>query len=272
MGAASAGNAIGVTVALTILPGEIRDTNIWLHLKTGQHTIETRALTVPDPFSYASDLGPRYAGEEITRLFNLTHEWLAQIVMYQIYRGAGFPGHVMGAQRCSLAFFCGLVGWMSFRRSGGFDIGLAAALAAAGVAFHFQQSRPFLATFVCLAVTMAILESRRRLWVLPPVFLIPANLPRWILHGLVDARRILRRGTDLALRRKAERWNDRRIYGWRLACFVAASGLNPNGFRVIQILFLYRSSAIQWTIWSGSARSSGNPGSTASCYSVHWWC
>jgi len=30
----------------TLFSGEIRDTDIWLHLKTGQHTLETRALTV----------------------------------------------------------------------------------------------------------------------------------------------------------------------------------------------------------------------------------
>src|ERR1700730_14532637 len=86
--------ALSALLLLSMFSGEIRDTDIWLHLKTGQHTIGTRALTVPDPFSYTSDLGPRYTGEEITRFFNLTQEWLAQIVMYQIYRATGFPGLV----------------------------------------------------------------------------------------------------------------------------------------------------------------------------------
>jgi len=31
---------------LSLFTGEIRDTDIWLHLKTGQHTLETHALTV----------------------------------------------------------------------------------------------------------------------------------------------------------------------------------------------------------------------------------
>src|SRR6266481_256809 len=61
---------------LSLFSGEIRDTDIWLHLKTGQHTLETRALTVPDPFSYTSGMGSGYAGEDVTRYFNLTHEWL----------------------------------------------------------------------------------------------------------------------------------------------------------------------------------------------------
>src|SRR5437899_451452 len=77
---------LGAFLLLALFSGEIRDTDIWLHLKTGQHTLQTRALTAPDPFSYTSGLGgSRYAGEEITRYFNLTHEWLAQIAMYLIY-------------------------------------------------------------------------------------------------------------------------------------------------------------------------------------------
>src|SRR6516165_8926300 len=74
--------ALASMLLLSLFTGEIRDTDIWLHLKTGQHTLETHALTVPDPFSYTSETGTaRYAGEEVTRYFNLTHEWLAQIGM-----------------------------------------------------------------------------------------------------------------------------------------------------------------------------------------------
>src|SRR3979409_1932054 len=70
--------ALAAVLLLSLFTGEIRDTDIWLHLKTGQHTLETRALTVPDPFSYTSGMGAaKYPGEEITRYFNLTHEWLA---------------------------------------------------------------------------------------------------------------------------------------------------------------------------------------------------
>src|SRR5215831_8281531 len=174
--------AFAAFLLLLLFTGEIRDTDIWLHLKTGQHTLETRALTVPDPFSYTSDLRPKSAGEEITRSFNLTHEWLAQIAMYQIYRTTGFPGLVV-ARAALLMVFCGLVGWMSFRRSGDFYMSLAATFAAAGLAFHFQQSRPFLATFVCLAATMTILETRRRLWLLPPLFLVWANLHAGFFTG-----------------------------------------------------------------------------------------
>src|SRR5580704_15891417 len=166
---------LAALLLLSLFTGEIRDTDIWLHLKTGQHSLETRALTVPDPFSFTSGMGAaKYPGEEVTRYFNLTHEWLAQIGMYLIYSVAGFAGLTL-ARAALLIGFCALAGWMAFRRTDDFYIGLAAALVSAGMAFHFQQSRPFLVTFVCLAVTMAILESRRWMWALPAVFLIWSN-------------------------------------------------------------------------------------------------
>src|SRR5450432_2636703 len=107
---------MGLTVLLLLawFTGEIADTDIWLHLKTGQHTLETRALTVPDPFSYTSNLpGSSYAGEATTRYFNLTHEWLAQSIMYLVYTVAGFPGLVL-LRAAVLIGFCGLVGLMAY--------------------------------------------------------------------------------------------------------------------------------------------------------------
>src|ERR1700720_2323219 len=96
---------------LALFSGEIADTDIWLHLKTGQHTLATRALTVPDPFSYTSNMGGATAGEAATRYFNLTHEWLAQILMYGIYSVSGFPGLVLW-RAVLLIGFCWLVGLM----------------------------------------------------------------------------------------------------------------------------------------------------------------
>jgi hypothetical protein len=115
--------------------------------------------------------------------------------------------------------------------------------AAAGVAFHFQQSRPFLITFVCLAATMAILESGRRLWLLPPVFLIWANchagfLMGWLVFAAYCGEALIER-----LRNKPV-FNERQLWLAAGACFLA-SVVNPNGFRVIRILFFYRSSGIQ---------------------------
>jgi hypothetical protein len=87
---------------------------------TGQHTLQTHALTVPDTFSYTSNgNSAAYPGEAKTRYFNLTHEWLAQILMYLIHQTTGFPGLVL-ARALLLMVFCGLVGLMVWWRNRGF--------------------------------------------------------------------------------------------------------------------------------------------------------
>ena len=237
--------ALTALLLMSWFSGEIRDTDIWLHLKTGQHTLGTRALTVPDPFSYTSSLSSAaYPGEAKTRYFNLTHEWLAQILMYGIYSATGLGGLVL-LRALLLVAFCGLVGLMAFWRTRGFYRSVGAAIAAGGVAVNFQQSRPFLVTFVLLAVTMAALERRRWLWALPPVFVFWANCHGgfflgWLMLGAYCAEAAIQR-----LRRKPVE-GERRLWLVAAVC-ILASGLNPNGFRVLEILLYYRSSPLQST-------------------------
>jgi hypothetical protein len=236
---------LGLTAILflTWFTGEVGDTDIWLHLMTGRHTLETRALTVPDPFSYTSNLtSTAYPGEAKTRYFNLTHEWLAQILMYVIHGTSGFPGLVL-LRAMLLVVFCGLVGLIVWWRTGGFYRSLAAAIAAGAVAINFQQSRPFLVTFVLLAVTMAILERRRWMWALVPVFLFWANchggyFMGWVMLGAYCGEALIQR------LRKQPVEGERQLWLVTIASFLA-SAINPNGFRVIEIMLLYRGSGIQ---------------------------
>jgi len=232
--------ALTTLLLLTWFTGEIADTDIWLHLMTGRHTLEHRALTVPDPFSYTSSINSAaYPGEAKTRYFNLTHEWLAQAAMYVIHSATGFPGLVL-VRALLLLIFCWLVGLMVWWRTAGFYRSLAAAIAAGAVAINFQQSRPFLITFVLLAVTMALLERRRWMWALPAVFLVWANchggyFMGWAMLGAYCLEQLVRRTPWPA---------QRQLWMVSAACFLV-SGINPNGFRVIEIMLRYRSSGIQ---------------------------
>jgi len=224
-----------------LFSGEIRDNDVFWHLKTGQYILQHHSLPVPDPFSFASN-GASYAGEEITRRFNLTHEWLSQVLMYLAYRFLGFPGLVIG-RVLLLSIFCGLTGWIVLRRTGQFFVAVAAMLAAAAMAFYFAQSRPFLATFVFLALTMAILETRRWLWVLPPLFLIWANCHSgfvlgWLVCAAYSVELLVQR-----IHNKLPTEAPRLLLVTALS--IALSTLNPNGLRVLQVLQFYRSSGIQ---------------------------
>lgn len=236
---------LGLTalLLLCLFTGEIRDTDICWHLKTGQYILQTHALPVPDPFSYTTNMSvSKYAGEEITRRVNLTHEWLSEILMYLIYSAMGFPGLVLG-RAVLLASVCATVGWLAFRRNHNFYLSLASVLASAGIAFYFQQSRPFLATFVFFVATLAILETRRWMWLLPPIFLVWANCHGgfflgWFLCAIYCAEALTKRLRKMPLPDERELWMVSIVS-------ILVSGLNPNGFLIVRALWLYRSSEIQ---------------------------
>jgi hypothetical protein len=92
-----------------------------------------------------------------------------------------------------------LVAW---RRCGGFYRSLAAACATAGMAIRFALDRPYLITFLLLAATIAILEYRRWLWLLPPLFLIWANCHGgfflgWLVLAAYSAEALWQRAADV---------------------------------------------------------------------------
>ncbi|HUB77616.1 MAG TPA: hypothetical protein VMB03_02415 [Bryobacteraceae bacterium] len=216
---------------------EIYDSDFWWHLKTGQFIVEHRALPSPDFFAFTTASAvDAYRGEAITRHFNLTHEWLAQVFFYLVWRAAGFGGVVV-FRALLLAAMCGFVGLIAWRRCGGFYRSLAAACATAGMAIPFALDRPYLITFLLLAATIAILEYRPSVWLLPPLFLVWANCHGgfflgWLVLAAYAAEAFWRRSADA--RRLA-------IAG---AIAFLLSGANPNGFRIVQVLFYYRSSAL----------------------------
>ncbi|HEY1337629.1 MAG TPA: hypothetical protein VGF59_08975 [Bryobacteraceae bacterium] len=213
----------------------ISDSDFWWHLKTGQYIQDHRGLPVPDPFAFTTTgAKPAYAGEEITRHFNLTHEWLAQSLLYGIYRMAGFPGVVL-ARALLLTAFCGLAALIAYRRSGGLYRSLAAAMATAAAVTPFAVDRPFLVTFVLLAATLAIFEFRRFLWALPVIFLAWANCHGGFFLGLVAAAAY---SAEAWLRKEPDR---RQVWIWSAAATII-SGLNPNGYRIFEILVFYRNS------------------------------
>jgi len=99
--------------------------------------------------------------------------------------------------------------------------------------------RPYLITFLLLASTIAILETRRPMWLLPPLFLIWANC-----HGgfFLDGW-WWRLTPPSALPGVAQEASSRRPPPVdRRRGFRPGFGRNPNGFRILQILLYYRSS------------------------------
>jgi hypothetical protein len=247
--------ALCAVLLLGLFSREVYDSDFWWHLRTGQYIVEKHALPYPDPFAWTT-AGARdaYPGEAGTRRFNLTHEWLAQVIFYAVWR-AGGSAAMVAARAMTLTAFCALIGLIAWRRRGSVYGALAAALAAASVAQGFSLDRPYHFTYLLLAATMSILEFRRGLWLLPPLFAVWANCHSgyflgWVVLGAWCAESLVLRRRDTAL--------------WIVSGLsVLASGLNPNGFAIFRTLLNYQSSyltsrLIEWarpSLWPPSAFS-----------------
>ena len=232
---------------LGIFSTEIADTDFWWHLKTGQYVFEHHKLPVPDPFSYTSDLGePAYPGEENVRYFNLTHEWLAQLVWYVIYAIGGFPALVIW-KALLLACVCGAAGFLAARRSTNFHVGIVASVIGAPILGLFAVDRPALVSFALVALFVVILEGYREggrlawLWLLVPLQWVWANSHGGFFLGWVVLGAYAASAWSLPVERRRSLW----IVA---ALSVLASGLNPSGFRVFEILFAYRQSSLTRTL------------------------
>ena len=118
------------------------------------------------------------------RHFNLTHEWLSQVLMYAAYNVEGFAGIVL-ARAVLLASVCGLAGLSAARMSANFYAGVAAACATASVLVTFTADRPGVVTFLGVAVFVLLLELRRGWWALPPLAMLWANCHGGFVLGWV---------------------------------------------------------------------------------------
>jgi hypothetical protein len=244
--------AFAVILLMGMFSPEAYDSDFWWHLKTGQLLWQQHRLPVPDPFAFTTAGAPTaYRGELVTRQFNLTHEWLAQVWIYMAYALRGVAGVVL-FRAAVLTAFCGLVGLVSYRRSGGFFRSLAAAGAAAVVAMPFAQDRPFLVTFVCVAAMLALLEYRRWLWLLPLIMLVWANahggyVVGWVLLAAYCAEDLFQHSAD------------RRLL-WIAPASILISFVNPNGFQIVRVLLYYRQSFLTSTLLEWAPPSLWPPG------------
>jgi len=230
---------------------EVSDSDTWWLLKSGQYICQNHKLPVPDPFAYTTYMGkPAFPGEEHMRDFDLTHEWLSEVVFYLVYAGGGFAGLVL-FRAALLTAFCAVVGLVAFHRSKGFYRALGAAFLAATIADKFRSDRPFLIGFLMLALVVAALEYRRWLWALPPMFVVWANMHGGFFLGWAPLGAYCAEALFLRWRGRGPEGtpaDERRLWLVSAAC-VLASGLNPNGFRAATILFTYRQSALQGNLW-----------------------
>jgi hypothetical protein len=237
--------ALATIFLIGVFSTELADPDAWWHLATGRYIVTHRRLPVPDPFSYTSAIvPPANSAEASTERFNLTHEWLAQVVWYGVEAGGGF-GAVVLWKALLLTVLCATTGWVAWRRTGSTLWGVGAALAVSSLAIEFAHDRPSILTYVFTALFVGIFEQRGRLWLLPPLAIVWANCHGGFFLGWIVC---FAYAAEAVLRRLPDRRRILIISGLT----VLASGINPNGFGAIATVVRYRESSLQATLieWS----------------------
>ena len=137
----------------------------WWLLRAGEEMWRSGRVMLHDEFTHT-----------VSGRYWLNHEWGSQVLFYALYRTGGLPlltafcaGAVLSAWFLVSRLTRGPVAMRLLLIGGG------AALTTAGWSLRAQTL-----TLACFAATLWILVRRRFLWLLPPLFLIWANL-----HGAV---------------------------------------------------------------------------------------
>ncbi|MBN2055476.1 tetratricopeptide repeat protein [bacterium] len=157
----------------------VRDFDFWFHLATGRYVIDNHVIPSSDPFSHTA-----------TGRSWITHEWLAQVLLYSTYAKYGLSGPLVmkcGIMGAVAALLC-VLGW---RLGASVPVtALLLTMTAYGVTFR-AFLRPHVATDLLMAVLVLILRSpsvttsSRRWWLLPPLFAVWSNLHSGFVFGLL---------------------------------------------------------------------------------------
>jgi hypothetical protein len=220
---------------------EVTDPDFWWHLRAGQYIFETRSIPHTDIFSFT------FTGREW-----VTHEWLSEVLIYAIFKWAGWGGLVIGFALIVTAGFG--ISYYSCEKSGAHPfVSWGAVLLGAMSTAPVWGVRPQMFSMLLASSYLAILmnclrgQAGRSVWVLPPLMLLWVNLHGGYVLGLVlitialfgialdgllektPRAEVLRRAAPLAF--------------VLLACLMVVP-LNPNGFRLFSYPFETLSSPV----------------------------
>ncbi|MFZ0774193.1 MAG: hypothetical protein ACLP56_08355 [Candidatus Sulfotelmatobacter sp.] len=158
---------------LTMAARNVTDPDIWWHLKTGEYIAEHKSVPHTDPFSYTRASQPWVA-----------HEWLTELLMYELQRSAGFGGLILifAAILCAAFFFlylrCGPAPYMAG----------VATLCAAWATAPVWGVRPQVLSLLLTSLWLLILERSEHhpalLWWTLPLTLLWVNLHAGFALGL----------------------------------------------------------------------------------------
>ena len=206
----------------------VQNFDLWMHLSAGRYIVQQGHLPYAHPFNFTAPLREW-----------IDQEWLSQTLLYLLYRGVGVGGLVF-LKSALAAAAVGLALWLAVRRGATLPVAWALAVVAALLVRPRLTVRPHLVTLTLLPLWALLLGGwPRRRWVpyvLVGSMVLWANLHAGFLAGLIllglywlEAVWRWRRAGPEA---RAEGAREVRSLGFLLAAGVAATLLNPYGWRL----------------------------------------
>ena len=205
------------------------DPDLWWHLRTGQLILQNHGVFHTDPYSFTRFGQPW-----------INHEWLSEVLLFSIYRLAGFGGLIV-----SFAAVIAAALFLVFLRSPGRPyvaamVTLWGALASAST----WGVRPQMFSLLLGSVFLVLLDASERrpklLWWTAPLMLLWVNLHAGFPIGLAFiALFLVGEGLEAAFR--PEPWQKslsrlKQLAAALVLC-VALVAVNPNGIRLYRYPF-----------------------------------
>jgi hypothetical protein len=165
------------------------DSDFWWHISTGRYIVTNGSLPDSDPFSYTSVLEENKNLHPLRENFILKQYWLSQIIFYILYKYTGAAGIILLRASLLTATLI-FVLWRLKRWSVSLPISFIFAFILSCVMARSIGERPVLFTILFTVVVFFILEDfkekkDKRIFLLPPVMLLWANLHGGFILGVV---------------------------------------------------------------------------------------
>jgi hypothetical protein len=175
----SAGTIVLVmSVALYALSRTVADLDLWGHIKFGEHIWRTGRAIQPDPYSYVTG-GQTW--------FN--HEWLAEVIFYQVFSLFGVPGLVAFKTGVSLLILALVYRHLCRQGLSAGHAGVVVLFVAIMLVQGLGIVHPKLFTYLLFLLLLLLIHAAehgrvRRLWWSPVLFGLWANLHPGFMAGL----------------------------------------------------------------------------------------
>jgi len=158
-------------VLMIHLNKEVRDLDIWLHLKTGEQIMLNREVPLTDPFSFSKPNAPW-----------INHEWLFQLLSFGIYNRLGFDGLIAMQSIVFIAIFL-IISAMGIRNRNFLFVSTMLFILLLNSSYRFTI-RPDMFSVLFLVIFIFILKEKRRfLWLLPFLQIIWTNFHGFFFLG-----------------------------------------------------------------------------------------